>query len=295
MAKNDQNTGFWSQLFHKLSNKSLVPRPQTTNVYQNQQQQRRQNMISQESSLSLIDISTDGSTVSLEACCSDTLHYNTARQSAAIPYESLWEVQLALGEIPGIFEENILQPCQPRNPTLSPPPPAIIPQYTFPKSYSTVPFATMNFEERPEYPFSRHVDDEDRFQYPDEADQSYDEDHNKPIWYYPDTNASDIGGDLSSLLPSQNDCATKCEYRQDRKDSGVFVQDWEGAIYNISPKSKEQWYKFEELFEAKTGQERIPSLRELVMGEDLQQMENGSFLVSSPSLMANVSSISLQM
>lgn len=216
-------------------------------------------------------------------------------------YESLWEVQLALGEIPGIFEKNILQPCQPQSsPLFSPPPrsqkPVLVPQnipqrsypqvtYTFP-SITPHPFAATSFENRSEYPFSHSNDEEDDGpQYLDDegfwAETRYP--HYRSIQDYAN---GDIAHPSWPLVSSQNDNIAKHDYRQDRKDSGVFVyDDEEGSIQHVLPQSKE---KFE-----LEGSERL--LRERVMGEDLQQMDSGSFTWPHPSLMANVSSLSSQL
>jgi len=205
-------------------------------------------------------------------------------------YESLWEVQLALGEIPGMFEENILQPCQPHCASLFSPAPRhqlqLIAQNTLQESHqqrrpsAVHPFITTDFEECSQYPFSRSSDDEEELQYMN------DDDYLTDIQYH---------HDASWLSSSPSDSTAKCDHRQDRKDSGVFVHDTEeGVIHHVSPQSGEPEFKQEERLKDTSvhTRGRALSLREMVMGEDFRDMENGSFQMSLPSLMANVSKIS---
>ncbi|KAG0230472.1 hypothetical protein B0O80DRAFT_428936 [Mortierella sp. GBAus27b] len=250
-----------------------------------------------------------GSTASLSSH-SDTQNYSTATRSSSVHYESLWEVQLALREIPGMFEENILKPCHPEYPLSSSPPipqqPCFVPQnmprrshqlYSFPSTIPAPPFAAaMSFEDRSEYPFS-HFHDE-------EVPRYMDDDNNDEYWTecrYHHHSMQDYNDDDATYAPwsLQSEGSAKSDHRQDRKDSGVFVHDDEdGILLNLSFLPKEWGSKMVDGEKVKgmlDGHDRVLSLRELVMGEDLQLLENGSIPKSLPSLMANVSSFSTQM
>ncbi|KAF9401124.1 hypothetical protein BGX21_002659, partial [Mortierella sp. AD011] len=147
-------------------------------------------------------------------------------------YTSLWEVQLALGEIPGMFQENILQPCQPRNQLQSTQQPQPQPAYyqqdqpqqpissqhfTFPDFSSITSSSGMtSIEDLPEQSLGYYSDYE--------CDQEEFEENEEYLW--------------PSFSPTQNDGITKSDMRHDRKDSGIFVHDDEGTIIQISPKSR---------------------------------------------------------
>ncbi|KAK3817244.1 MAG: hypothetical protein J3Q66DRAFT_339341 [Benniella sp.] len=270
MVKKDMNIGFWShvlqdskavarQVLNKIINKPQAPSP----------------------------TSSDSPTTSEPATRLTTR--DTATRSVIMEYESLWEVQLALREIPGMFEENILQPCQPHCSSL----PSSVPRPQLQlntqnmlqephqqRCLSTVhPFITTGFEECSQYPFSRSSDDE-------EEQYMNDDDYLTDIQYH---------HDASWLSSSPSDSTAKSDHRQDRKDSGVFIHDTEeGVIHHVSSQSVESESKLEERLKDTSVRTRgrALSLREMVMGEDFQDMENRSFQMSLPSLMANVSKIS---
>ncbi|KAF9204285.1 putative electron transfer flavoprotein subunit [Haplosporangium sp. Z 27] len=153
--------------------------------------------------------------------------YDSA-QETIMQYNSLWEIQLALGEIPGMFERNILQPCQPRNqlkPTWQPQLQSVyhhqdqqqlqssFRNYSFPSSSSS---RTLNTNDCLERSLDHCIESE---QDPTVLDEDEDEDY---IW--------------PSFSP-RDDSFIKNDLRHDRKDSGVFMQDDEGIITQISPKS----------------------------------------------------------
>ncbi|KAI1317183.1 hypothetical protein EDD11_008875 [Mortierella claussenii] len=87
MNKKDMCTTFWGQIV------------QDTKVFANQIIKRVMNK-------------SPASHTSLQSTDSATLHYNEIQNMVLLQYDTLWEVQLALGEIPGMLEaSNILQPC----------------------------------------------------------------------------------------------------------------------------------------------------------------------------------------
>ncbi|KAG0021592.1 hypothetical protein BGZ80_002114 [Entomortierella chlamydospora] len=202
-------------------------------------------------------------------------------------YTSLWEVQLALGEIPGMFEENILQPCQPRNQLQSTQQPQFQPsyyqqdqsqqqmssqQFTFPDFSSITSSSEMtSIEDFPEQSLGYYSNYE--------CDQEEFEENDEYLW--------------PSFSPLQNDGITKSDMRHDRKDSGIFVHDDEGAIIQISPKSRNvesrsgllEWYGSdvdEFACDNMTIEGHISAQRSHAMGENFSCVKVGSFTLPPP-------------
>ncbi|KAG0370477.1 hypothetical protein BGZ54_006129 [Gamsiella multidivaricata] len=278
---------FAHQVLSKISSQHSVPPVyQYQHQYQPQQYYQHPDVnVSYTSTVSLVNITTASST-SLMSSHSGTEHYNMI-QDMNMQYETLWEAQLALGEIPGMFEGNILQPCDAPCSSQQPSQSFEYQQYSSSRFASASSFSTNSFEEHIEHPFDRSVD-----------------------------NVDEKDGQRASqqrFMIEGNYGVTKNDLRHDRKDSGVFVHDDdEGIILHVSPKSTRAMFEFEsdlceseaeetydysheeEVEEDKVSGKRILSLREQVMGDDLFLMENGSLLLSHSSLLATVSSLSLR-
>ncbi|KAI8604480.1 hypothetical protein EDD21DRAFT_366203 [Dissophora ornata] len=325
MSKKDLCSALWGQIVQdtktlanqvvsKILNKPTVPTP-SRSVYQNHLQY---NNVSYTSTVSLVNISND-STTSLASSHSGTQHYN-AVQEMTLQYETLWEVQLALGEIPGMFEGNILQPCLPlcpRQQQSSQQPESYL-QYTIPLS-SPSAFSEVNFEQPFDY-YGDNEEDEDEQDYDD-----YEEEEEAEEEFLQQSHTSEIETQPNEIAPrpllSRRQSSATNDLRHDRKDSGVFVHDDEEGIIHVSPKSRQPVdvsnesdisdpeaedynnddyhygyhcdYYFNNNKDLAT-QGRILSLRTAVMGKDALRMENGSFSFPLPSMMANIPSVSLQ-
>ncbi|KAI7827068.1 hypothetical protein BC939DRAFT_445676 [Gamsiella multidivaricata] len=307
---------FAHQVLSKISSQHSVPPVyQYQHQYQPQQYYQHPDVnVSYTSTVSLVNITTASST-SLMSSHSGTEHYNMI-QDMNMQYETLWEAQLALGEIPGMFEGNILQPCDAPCSSQQPSQSFEYQQYSSSRFASASSFSTNSFEEHIEHPFDRSVDNVDekdgqrasqqRFMIEGNCSWSYSPLSDAPSAFQQDETTLEIA------FP-RPDGVTKNDLRHDRKDSGVFVHDDdEGIILHVSPKSTRAMFEFEsdlceseaeetydysheeEVEEDKVSGKRILSLREQVMGDDLFLMENGSLLLSHSSLLATVSSLSLR-
>ncbi|KAF9114672.1 hypothetical protein BGX27_010158 [Mortierella sp. AM989] len=204
-------------------------------------------------------------------------------------YKSLWEVQLALGEIPGMFEGNILQPYQSRNhqptqQTRQQPYSSQLDQqqyqssyqhYTFPDLSSTPSTSELNsIEDCPEHSLGYYSDYE--------SDQTENEMNEDCLW---------------SFSPRQNDISRNSNFRHDRKDSGVFVHDDEEGIIQITSKSRVFECKSElsdwcdlDVYDYESEYGNLAQ-KSRAIGGGFHQMEVGS-LMPPPSLLGTVSTLS---
>ncbi|KAF9916255.1 hypothetical protein BX616_004227 [Lobosporangium transversale] len=384
MNKKELCTGLWgqfvkdtkvfaNQIFGKILNKPPAG-PSTQSAYEHQRQydsqyhhQHPYSNVSYTSTLSLVNITT-ASHISLES--SATYHHNPI-QEMTLQYESLWEVQLALGEIPSIFDAgNILQPYQSSQYTPFPSRPPTEPiQYPHQyqqqrpcQDYSLPDLATsisssfspspMSFEAKTKHQFhspggsgnaghlwfrpiaaqahsytsshffSTSVDEavlEYTFPIRDSSiciSQS-NSDINEPD---DDVYDDDDGDDDDAMI---NMPSKVSELRHDRKDSGVFIQDGdEGIILQRSPKTtatttatitaatvtattafsseKKVIYTPDHASEDENEYVYLPvkghclELRSRIMGDDILHSDAGLLALSLPSLMATVSTLSIQ-
>ncbi|KAF9361364.1 hypothetical protein BGX26_003876 [Mortierella sp. AD094] len=304
MSKKAPCPSFWqivqeTKVFiNKLLDKLPVSPLQGSHSHQNQyppqlyHQQPLHQKIPHSSVVSHVNINTTSHSP-LTPCDSAAESYDSIQETIG-QYTSLWEVQLALGEIPGMFEGNILQACQPQNQLQSTqqPQPAYCQQdqrgrqtsfqhFTFPDFSSiTPPSGTISIEDFSEQSLGYYSDYE--------CDQEGFDENEDYFW--------------SSFSPRRNGGITKSDLRHDRKDSGVFEHDDEGTIIQISPKSRNvesrselsEWYgsdvdEFE--YGNMTIEGRMLALRSHVMGENFLH-EVGSLTLPLPSLLGTISSLS---
>ncbi|KAG0323105.1 hypothetical protein BGZ99_002944 [Dissophora globulifera] len=243
MAKKDLCSALWSQivqdtkqfannLFGKIS---TGPAASSTSrsIYHFQQTPHSNTKVAFSSTESLVNITTTASSSSLVSS-------NSSIEDLASHYETLWEVQLALGEIPGIFVDNILQPCQ----TI----PTGMASYREPEIYrpyvyssfaaSSGSFSNMSFDESEQ--IEDYYGDNEDDQYQDDCEVNFEQedidsgdDDEREV--YEDHHASHIEtpfrrnevaiSPLELLTDRHSVAKIKLHgLRHDRRDSGIFVQ-----------------------------------------------------------------------